>query len=128
MKKSPQSDTSQHPYSFPASARIKKRSEILGCSNSGFKIYSTHFLIILKKSYREVSRIAITITTKIDKRSVARNRLKRRLREYFRNNRSKLVSICDVVIIARRDATELTYPEIREEISSALIAKRWLQK
>lgn len=64
----------------------------------------------------KLSALGISITKKIDKRSSRRNRLRRRLKELVR---TKLNIKGLVVIVARRDACELTFCEIEREIKKA---------
>jgi ribonuclease P protein component len=105
---------------FPGSARVKRRGEILSVQNNGRKLFSRHFLVSLLAARGTSSRLAVTVTKKVDKRSSARNRLRRRIREIFRLTRFKLSSLFDIVIIARNGACELEYAEIRRELLGTL--------
>ena len=61
-------------------------------------------------------RFGATITTKVDKRAARRNRLRRRLRECFRHLRYRLQTPeKDLVLIAKTNATELTFEQIHKE-------------
>ena len=51
--------------------------------------------------------------------SVKRNRIKRLLREVFRHQRADLAP-CDLVVIAKSGAGELTYDQAVREFSEAL--------
>lgn len=62
------------------------------------------------------SRIGITITKKIDKRSARRNRLKRRIKEIFRINRHKFQYTADIVVVALNGATEIDFAQIRKDL------------
>ena len=48
--------------------------------------------------------------------AVARNRVKRLVREWFRRHRSGLPPATDWVVIARKGAAELTSPETASEL------------
>ena len=63
-----------------------------------------------------MTRIGITVTTKIDKRAARRNRLKRRIRELFRTQRQKLVAEVDIVIVALNGAAGLSFEDVSREI------------
>jgi ribonuclease P protein component len=52
--------------------------------------------------------------------AVTRNRVKRLVRETFRQLRSALVDPIDVVIIARKGADRVTHAQAADEIRSAL--------
>jgi ribonuclease P protein component len=48
--------------------------------------------------------------------AVVRNKLKRRLREFFRLHRRELPAACDMVVIAKPGAAKLSYGELVEEL------------
>jgi len=102
----------RHPFSFPKADRILKRKEFAELSESGRKIGNNHFLAIVSKCEGENLRIGITVTRKAGN-AVARNRIKRHVREFFRKNRHKLKKKRDINVIAHRRASELTSGEIR---------------
>lgn len=47
---------------------------------------------------------------------MVRNRVKRRLREFFRIHRQEWPSGCDTVVIAKPGAATLSYAELVEEL------------
>ena len=57
-------------------------------------------------------RLGLAVSRKVDTRAVARNRIKRNLREQFRQLRAELPGGA-YVIVARRDATTLANRELR---------------
>lgn len=113
--------------SFQASARIKKSAEFARIQKSGTKLHSKHFLIILAKSDFPGSRLGITITRKVDLRATARNRLKRWIREVFRLNRGRIKGAFDILVIARQNASQCKYRDIKREILGAFYHRGYLQ-
>ncbi|MCB9030504.1 MAG: ribonuclease P protein component [Deltaproteobacteria bacterium] len=107
--------------------RLKKRREYLEIQADGKKLYSKQFLIIVKKSERTDSRIGVTVTKKVDKRAVGRNRIKRRIKEIFRLNQFRLNGIFDILIIARHDAHSCNYHDMERQILGTLKAKGYLK-
>lgn len=57
-------------------------------------------------------RLGVTVSTRVSKRAVDRNRVKRFFRETFRKERACLPESCDFVLIARAPAKEASYQEI----------------
>lgn len=128
--------------SFGPERRVKRRREFLQIQGSGRKYRTPHFLLIAipteklspetsrsEKVAKEASRkgdplvdsrLGVTITTKVDKRAVRRNRLRRRIREIFRHRRLSFRSAHDLVVIALTGSTELEFPQIEEELCSLL--------
>jgi ribonuclease P protein component len=62
------------------------------------------------------SRLGITVTTKVDKSSVQRNRLKRRLKEVWRKERHGFQKQAEFVVIALTGATTLDYWGVEREL------------
>lgn len=113
-------------YSFQSHHRIKKRSQFQHLGRVGKKIHSKNFLIILSENDSGSARIGITITKKISKKAVVRNKLRRRIREIFRLFREDLVKHFDIVVIARQNADILGFDEIERQIRGALRYHRYL--
>lgn len=63
-------------------------------------------------------RLGITVSRKVGD-SVRRNRVKRRIREWFRRGRPQTQAV-DIVVIARRAAVELEWSELDRSLSSLL--------
>lgn len=82
------------------------------------KAHTYHFLIAFEPS-EDGPRLGITVSTKIDKRAVVRNRIKRLIREVFRKNRGRFDGF-DIVVIARKDASNVPYKDIERELLGAL--------
>lgn len=103
--------------SFGPEKRIKKRSDFLNIQSSGKKFKTKNFLFICKDSIKP--RLGITVTTKVHKHAVVRNKVKRRIREIYRKLYEYIIVNQDVVIIAYQDAIELDYLDIKKEINYA---------
>ncbi len=62
------------------------------------------------------ARLGITITKKTAPNAVARNRVKRVLREVFRKERALFPAGCDVVVVGKAGAEKLGYAEALGEL------------
>lgn len=107
-------------YCLPASARVKKRSEIVAIQAGGARLFTKHFLLRYLPAHGSESRIAITITKKNEPSAVRRNLLKRRIRELFRQSRPAISPAQDIVIIARDGACDISFADMRAQIVGAL--------
>ncbi len=114
--------------SFGPEYRLRSKKDLQHTQDNGKKLYSKHFLIIASKTENPVSRLGVTITKKVDPRSVVRNRLRRRIREVFRLNRHQLAASLDVLIIARNSSPECSSEQIRKEVMGALFHGNYLLK
>jgi len=104
---------------FRPASRLKKSAEFACLQAKGARVYSKHFLLLIAKSDRPSSRLGITVTRKIDRRACVRNRLKRQLREIFRLNRERFKGSFDILVIARQNASQCNYRDIKREILGA---------
>jgi ribonuclease P protein component len=66
------------------------------------------------------SRLAVTVTTKVHKRAVIRNRIKRFAREAFRKMAPEIAEPTDVLAIARFDAVQSSYQDVEADLRRAL--------
>lgn len=104
---------------FPKSVRLLERREFLFLQQKGRKRHSQHFLIATTPAPGEHSRFGITTSRRFGN-AVVRNRMKRLLREFFRTHQSFITPACDIVVIPRAGAEQLTLAQITEELGKAL--------
>jgi ribonuclease P protein component len=101
--------------------RLRLRRDFLRIQNRGRKHHSPNFVIA---SASQPSSGALRVGFSVSRRvgnAVVRNRLKRRLREFFRLHRGELPAARDVVVIAKPGAAKLTYAELVEELRGRLL-------
>jgi ribonuclease P protein component len=67
--------------------------------------------------------LAIAVTTKLEKRAVVRNLIKRRIREVFRLARHTFTQPIDIVVVARKGVQQCELSDYQREILGALRAK-----
>ena len=64
-------------------------------------------------------RLGITVSRKVGN-AVARNQIKRRVREWFRHSRGQLAPGCQLVVIGRRGAAQLSGAEMAKSLDDAV--------
>lgn len=104
--------------SFPKAVRLRKRYEFTSVSSSGFKRITPNFIIVYGRNELIHPRIGITVSKRVGN-AVCRNRLKRYIREVFRNNKQLFIK-ADFNIIARSGAGHLEYAAVCQELANAL--------
>lgn len=103
---------------FDKSGRLRSRVEFTQLSRTGTKLYLKNFIIIYHDASTSVSRLGITVSRKVGN-AVQRNRIKRLLREFFRNNRDSF-PLADYNIIARSGAAALGHAALFQELSNGV--------
>ncbi len=83
----------------------------------GRRLYSGEVLVLALDSGGKQPRIGITVSSRVAN-AVARNRVKRWVREAFRAVRAELPAV-DVVVIARRGAPEMGLAGARRALEAA---------
>lgn len=79
------------------------------------------------RSREEGPRIGFVVSTKVAKRAVVRNQIKRRMREIVRKRLPKLLSGVDMAFLARSEAVTMTFQELERSLDDVL-AKAGLYK
>ncbi|HEY6006432.1 MAG TPA: ribonuclease P protein component [Anaeromyxobacter sp.] len=102
---------------FPKATRLRRRREFLAVQQRGRRLYAGEVLVLALDAGGERARIGITVSSKIAN-AVARNRVKRWVREAFRAVRSDLPPV-DLVVVARRGAAEMGLPGARRALEAA---------
>jgi ribonuclease P protein component len=77
-----------------------------------------------EKNDEGYERLGIIVSKRLVAKAVARNRLKRTIREVFRQNYSDTGSALNVVVRIRRNISETDIPEFRRSLSCLLIKVR----
>lgn len=104
---------------YPRSLRIRKRAEFVRIQRGYRGKKTAHFIVILAASSQSPGRLGITVSRRVGC-SVERNRVKRRVREFFRLHRQELQPAHDLLVIARSGAEKLSYKDVESELSAAL--------
>ena len=91
-------------------------------AQQGRRASSNAFVVLVaSRADAGAPRLGITASRKVGG-SVVRNRIKRRIREWFRRGRQQLTQAVDVLVIVRRAAAELESTELNRLLSS-LVAR-----
>ena len=111
-------------FSFKKNERLAKRPEFEKVMDKGDKKRVGKLCIIFSHpNDLGRNRLGIIASKKVGN-AVARNRVKRVIRDTFRQIKHRMEPAIDVVIISGKDIVKLPYRVIEKEISSALLTKR----
>ena len=96
--------------------RLKKRKEFAYLYNHGNAKHTTNITMVYLPTKFRVVKIGFSVTKKIGKAHI-RNRVKRVLRAVTREFVNKLPDNYNIVFIAKSGIENLTYHEIKSQIS-----------
>ena len=100
-------------------ARIRISSDYRRIMRKGVRYNTPHFHVRMLKNVLGITRLGIAVGRKAGN-ACARNRIKRRLREYFRLNRGKMPPETDIVFVALDGAAALKMHQLQEELDRFL--------
>lgn len=102
--------------SFPKEFRIRNRKDFATVFSEGARARSENFVLYSKPNGLGHPRLGVSVGKKASPSSVRRNRMKRMLREIFRNNKSAFFSN-DVVVVVKNDVSDRKSGELLPEIT-----------
>jgi ribonuclease P protein component len=108
---------------FRRQVRIRRRPEFTAIQNTGHRVSTRSLTVLAKPGEARHDRLGIVASRKVGN-AVVRNRVKRRLRELFRQQQPVTLppggSGLDVVVIARREAASVPFAVLRADFERAL--------
>jgi len=102
---------------FPRSLRLRRRKEFLRIQRLGVKVSSHPLVALALENGWNVTRVGITVSSRVGN-AVARNRIRRLLREIFRRQRARLPGGIDVVLVAAPSAAGADFSALHEACGS----------
>jgi ribonuclease P protein component len=106
---------------FPSRSRVRKRVEFLKIQDSGLRVSTPRFVLILSASaapHAREPRLGITASRRVGN-AVVRSRAKRLIREAFRATRELWPAGIDLVVIVKRATGESKLDSVIAEFVSA---------
>ena len=103
---------------FHRNDRLRKAKDFQRVNRTGRRRAGTHFVVVTAPGRNSRGRrLGLAVSRRVGS-AVRRNRVKRRVREWFRHDRVVLPTGTDLVVIARQGAAGLdaraTWRELRE--------------
>jgi len=103
-------------FGFPRAARLTRPSEFTRVFRQGHRSHSRYFILIAKAG-GERTRLGLAVGRKASPLAVARNRIKRMVREVFRQT---ALPPMDLVVVARNGCGQADTDALRKDFLAAL--------
>jgi len=105
---------------FPRSARLRASADYQAVFGEGKRFSTASFrLHVMPRAEGAPARLGIAVSKRVDKLAHGRNRIKRQVREYFRQHRAVLAN-ADWVFVAKPPAAVASNPTLRSELDTLL--------
>jgi ribonuclease P protein component len=108
-------------FGLPVQYRLRTPADYKSVFADPIKSVDKYFTVLATNSPLSHPRLGLAIAKKAIKKAVARNRIKRAVRESFRLQRQQIVNI-DIVVLARSDAATATAEILRKSLE-----RHWLK-
>jgi len=98
--------------------RLRLRKDFKRVFSNGKCVYNEYFRIVYVKNDLGLRRIAVLVKKKIG-RAVYRNRIRRLVKEFFRNNKEKFPKSIDMIFLAReklKEKKKICYKDVEKMI------------
>lgn len=102
---------------FPRNLRLLSAADFKAVFSDACKAGDSHFTLLARSNGLDHPRLGMAISRKAVRRAVARNRIKRQLREYLRLHQTEIGGF-DLVILCRPGVDKLDKQTLRQRISA----------
>ncbi|MGC4119022.1 MAG: ribonuclease P protein component [Myxococcales bacterium] len=103
---------------MPRAHRLRRRREIKRVQDGGSRFVSGVLVLMVSPNPEGRRRLGVTVSSRVGN-SVIRSKVKRRFREIFRHRRALLPDGCDVVMVARTGADQVSYQDLEKLFEAA---------
>ena len=97
-------------FSLTRNERIRKPTDYLRIQRTGDRIVSNHFVFFFAENHVSIPRIGLIVSRKVGN-AVVRNRVKRLIRQAFRQHKETVSGNVDVLVLAKPSAATLVYTD-----------------
>ncbi|NPA24220.1 MAG: ribonuclease P protein component [Deltaproteobacteria bacterium] len=108
---------------FPKAERLRKRKDFSSLFKLGRKFNTPHLILFCRANQRPQARLGITASRKVGT-AVARNRVKRLIREYYRQHKSFFTAGFDYSLVVKKSFACLPKKAAEEQLSLLLRRSR----
>lgn len=109
---------------LPKKFRLHADSDIKRLVQAGKTFFLPQLTLKYQKNNENCLRIGFVVSTRVDKRAVVRNKIKRRMREAIKIELLRIKNGQDLLFIAKKGCLDLSVLEINKQFQFALKTTR----
>lgn len=110
---------------FSQTHRLRAEKDVLRAIRSKRGAFDVACGVKFAENNVGVPRFVVVVSTKVDKRAVVRNRLRRQYREICKKFLSRLPA-CDIALMVSKPALELSFAQMQERLEKVFAKARLL--
>ncbi len=105
---------------LPANEMLTARSDFLAIQSKGKRWVSNSFILQIRNNNLKTIRIGYTVSKKVDKSAVKRNRIKRRLRSVVAELLPYMENGYDYILVGRKQTACRSYNDLTKDFKWCL--------
>jgi ribonuclease P protein component len=109
---------------LPKKFRLHADNDIKRLVRGGKTFFLPQLTLKYQTNDQNALRLGFVVSTKVDKKAVVRNKVKRRMREALRSELGKIKNGHDLLFIAKKSCIELSLVDLKKQIQFALKTAR----
>ncbi len=95
---------------------LKKNSEFKAIYSDNYRIVGKYFVFLIHNQESDILRAGIVCSKKVGI-AVIRNKIRRRVKAFFRENYKEINFSRDIILIARKDCASASWQQIVQDLS-----------
>ena len=113
---------------LPKEHRLRHEKDIKALFAQSKSVFDVFLGIKYKKNKLKQSRFAVVVGTKVSKKAVDRNKIKRRIRSVLSKHLEEFAPGFDVIFLVKKEVLDKTFIEVQEAVEKVLIKSSLLTK
>lgn len=105
---------------FPLENRLKNDKDIKTLFARGKSVFDISIGLKFCKNKLNNSRFTVVVGTKVSKKAVIRNKIKRRIRAIIEEKLPFITGGFDVMILVKKEVIKQKYPELKDQVEHIL--------
>ena len=105
---------------LPKDSRLTKRTDFEKVARGSRPTHSKYLILKKSPNPNHKTKFGIVISTKVSKKAVVRNKIRRRIREVLRSNLSKIKPDYKVILVVKNTVIDKDYQELKQDLETIL--------